>query len=137
MTKAELEARLSELALTKTDETEEATTMMTDTMKEAEAASDMYEELGIYASDEERQLSELCQRANEVSRSETKEEILKKLKEWDKDTAIDVCYMLLHETRGQMPECDMEVYADMIWEKLTESNSNEVSIEAQMPKIEA
>lgn len=111
---------------------------MLETKKEAE--TDVYESLGIYVSEDEAEISDLCKKANEVSSCGTKEEVLSKLSSWDSETAIEVCYMFFPEERGQMPELDFEselkIYSERVWKILTERETEEVSLEDQMPSLE-
>ena len=109
MRKAELEAALAKIS-------EEETTMTRETNRGAE--KDVYESLGIYVSDEERRISDLCEKANEVSICETKEAMKKKLLSWETETAIEVCYMFFPEKRGQTPEVEVEDYAERVWKIL-------------------
>ena len=127
MKKAELEAALTKIS-------EEETAMITETLRDGE--KDVYESLGIYVSDEERRISDLCEKVNEVSICETKEAMKKKLLSWETETAIEVCYMFFPEKRGQMPEVELEDYGERVWKILTGYPKEEGRIEEQMPCME-
>ena len=124
---------------TRTEKTEEETIKTTETIRDTEM--DIYESLGIYVSDEERELMAMVDKANEVCRCGTYEEMLSKLRSYDPETAINVCYMFFPDCRGQMPEAETDVEvercAKRLYKTLTERMTEEVRMEDQMPLLEA